>query len=146
MLQHEAGQIQHPQVVAQRRAVDAELVGQRLDGERGFVDGLIVRPDDFDLAELLAPFVLGERQHRHAFVADFVHVHVDIQFAAALLEQKPARRDTPVAERQLEPVAHLRVPTSQRRLQQSELVDAVGQLLQLILVYLVPWLPRVVCD
>ena len=59
VLQHEGGQIQYPQLVAQRRAADAQLFGQRLNGQVCFVDCPVVRPDDLDLAQILATFVFS---------------------------------------------------------------------------------------
>ena len=60
VFQDHGGQIQNSQVVGQRGPVQADLVGQGLDGEVGVVNGPFVGPDHFDLRELLPLHVLGQ--------------------------------------------------------------------------------------
>ena len=146
VLQDGVGEFQDPKVVGQRGPVHAQLLGKRLHGEFRLVYSPLVGPHNFDLAQLLATFVFRQRHHRHHFVADLRDIHVDVRLTAALLVQQPATRDHAMAKRGLDPPARGRGTTSQRRLQETQLVDAFRELCHRVWFDFLPRLPGVVVD
>ena len=134
VLQDEVGQLQH-----------AQVVGQALDGQAGLVDGAPVSPYHLDLSEALAGDVLAERHHGHLGVGGLAHVghvHVDGRTPFAPVAQQLAGGHSSVAIGDLH--AAVLHPAANRRLQEADATDAVGQQFQSLLVDCRPGLERVV--
>ena len=130
VLQDEVRQFQDAQVVGQGRSLHVQIFRQLVDREVGLRDGPLVGSDNLDIGELLALDVLRKGCQRHSLVGHLLDVHVYVVAPQAALAEQPAGGDSAVAAGRLE--ATVVSGAGQGHLEEPELVNVVGQVLQVL--------------
>jgi hypothetical protein len=135
-LLHGRRQVQQPQGVGDVRPGAADLAGEFLVGGAEIVEELLVGRGLFERVELLTVQVLDQRVPEHVVVVRLLDDGADLAQAGPLRRAPPA-----LARDKLVPAGRGRA--DDHGLQQADLPDGLGKLVECVLVEAQPRLPRV---